>query len=74
MLDKYQQKGKELIDKLKHANYHTKYFSVGGKVTQLICRSDIFFCANNDPKLCINLLPYVKETDHTEITASQHYY
>ena len=37
---KYQRKEKELVAKLKHANYHTKYFCGGGIATQLICRSD----------------------------------
>ena len=40
MIDKYQRKDKELVNKLKHSNYHTKSFPGGGKVTQLICRSD----------------------------------
>ena len=40
MINKYQQKYKELVDKLKHTNYHTKYSRGGGKVTQIICRSD----------------------------------
>ena len=39
-IDKYQWKYKELLDKLKHANYHTKFFRGGGKVMQLICRND----------------------------------
>ena len=33
-------KYKELVDKLKHANYHIQYFHGGGIITQLICRSD----------------------------------
>ena len=43
MINKYQQKYKELVDKLKHTNYHTKYSRGGGKVTQIICRSEILF-------------------------------
>ena len=39
-IDKYQWKYKELLDKLQHANYNTKFFRGGGKVMQLICRND----------------------------------
>ena len=46
MIDKYQRKYKELVDKLKRANYPTKYFRGGGIVTQVIYRSDDFY-ANN---------------------------
>ena len=41
--NKYRKKSteyKELVDKLKRVNYHTKYFHGGGIATQLICRSD----------------------------------
>ena len=34
MIDKYEHKYKELVAKLIHANYHTKYFQEGGIFTQ----------------------------------------
>ena len=40
-IDKYQRKDNELVDKLKHANYHTKYFRGGRIVTQLICKGNV---------------------------------
>ena len=40
MIGKYQRKEKELEDKIKHADYHTKYFCGGGIITQLIFKSD----------------------------------
>ena len=40
MMDKYQPKDKELSDKIKLANNHTKYPYGGRKFMQLICRSD----------------------------------
>ena len=40
MIDKYQHKDKELLSKLKRANYHTKYFRGVEIFTKLICRSD----------------------------------
>ena len=40
IVDKYQRKDKELVAKIKCESYYTKYFCVGGIITQLICRSD----------------------------------
>ena len=40
MLDKYKHKYKELVAKLKCANYRTKYFRGGRIFSQLTCRSD----------------------------------
>ena len=39
-IDKYQRKDKELTDKIKVANYHTKYFLGGGNTFILICKND----------------------------------
>ena len=36
-IDKYKQKDKELVSKVKRTNYHTKYFCGGVIATQLIC-------------------------------------
>ena len=39
-MNKYQQKDKELVEKLKWANYHNKYFLGGGNTFMLICKND----------------------------------
>ena len=36
----YQRKHKELVAKLKFANYHTKYVFGGGIFTQIICKEE----------------------------------
>ena len=36
-INKYQHKDKELVEKLKCANYHTKSFRGGGNAFMLIC-------------------------------------
>ena len=43
MIDKYQHKDKNLLGKLKHANYHTKYFHGVGNIFMLICKNDNIF-------------------------------
>ena len=35
MVEKYEQKDKELVSKLKSANHHTKYFRGGGMVIHM---------------------------------------
>ena len=35
MIDNYQQKNKELATKIKRANFHTKYFCLGGIVIHI---------------------------------------
>ena len=40
MINKYQGKDKELVDKLKCAIFHNNYFFRGEKFTQIICRND----------------------------------
>ena len=39
-IEEYELKDKELLDKLKPSNYHTKNYRGGGIVTQLICKVD----------------------------------
>ena len=46
-----------MVDKTKHTRCHIKYFCVGGKFTQLICRSKNIY-AKNYPKLHSKLVPY----------------
>ena len=41
MVDKYQDKDKYLVDKIKFSNYRTKFFCGGRKVILLIRRSEI---------------------------------
>ena len=53
-IHQYQGKDKELVDKLKR----TKYVCGGGKVTQIICRSN-FFCTNKHQKVRNRLVIYV---------------
>ena len=38
-INKYQRKDKELLEKSKCANYHTKYFRGGGNIFILICKN-----------------------------------
>ena len=74
-INKYQRKDKELVEKLKRANYHTKYFSGGGNTSMLICKNNKIFV----PKI---LQKYVVNWYHTyllhpgmyciEATISQH--
>ena len=40
MINKYQRKDKEMVEKLKCANYHTKYFRGGGNTFMIICKND----------------------------------
>ena len=40
MIDKHQHKYKELVEKLKRANYHTKYFRWGKNKFMLIYKND----------------------------------
>ena len=42
-MDKYEPKGKELVAKVKRANYDTKYFRGGIIFTQLIFKDDDIF-------------------------------
>ena len=42
IIDKYQHKDKEMLDKLRREKYHTKYFCGVRKVIQLICISGKF--------------------------------
>ena len=39
-IDKYQLKDTELVEKLKYANYHTKYFCGSANTFMLICNND----------------------------------
>ena len=57
MIDKYQNKDKELVAKLKRAKYHTKSFW-GWKFTQLICRSEHFY-VNSSLILFSKMVPYI---------------
>ena len=43
-INKYQRKDKELVEKLKCANYHTKYFHGGVNTFMFICKNDKLSC------------------------------
>ena len=53
-IDKYQQNNKELSEKLKRANYHTKYFRGGGNTLILICKNDKIGVPNILRKYVVN--------------------
>ena len=77
MIDKYQLKDKELVAKLKSANYHTKYFHGGGIVTHLICRSDKTVIPKILRKCVVNWYKtYIihPRMDCTDTSISQPYY
>ena len=58
IIDKYQWKDKELVEKLKHESYHIKYFCGGVKVTQLICISEKKY-AKKYPRGCVKVLAFI---------------
>ena len=43
MIDRYQRKYKELTEKRKRENYHTKHFRGGGNILLIICQNDKIF-------------------------------
>ena len=71
----YQRKDKELLDRLKCANYQTKYFCGGGIFTQIICKDNEIVIPKIFQKYDVNwyymylLNPGI---DRTEAYISQH--
>ena len=45
-MDKYQRREKELVEKIKRANYSTKYFCGGGNTSMIVCKNDKIMCRN----------------------------
>ena len=73
---KYQQKDKELVDKIKFKNHHTKSFRGGGIFTKLICKGDKVVITKILRKYVVKWYhTYLLNLrmDCTESTISQHY-
>ena len=76
-IDKYQRKEKEQVEKLKHANYHTKYSCGGGNIFMLIFKNDKIVVPTILQKYVVNWYhTYLLHTgtEYTEATIIQHYY
>ena len=76
MVDKYQHKYKELLDKLKFASYHANYFRGGRNIAQLIFRGDNFFVRKILQKCVVtwyHMYPMHPEMYRAETTISQHH-
>ena len=77
IIDKYQFKYKGLVEKIKCAICHNKYLYWGGKVTHIICRSDIIFMPTIIQNYAVNwyhTYPLHPGMDSTKATMSQNYY
>ena len=77
MINKYQCKDKNLVEKLKCENYHTTSFRGGGNTFMLICKSYKFFVPTIIQKYVVNwyhTYPLYLGKVRTEVTISQHYY
>ena len=76
-IDKYQQKDKYPVAKLKLENYHNKYFCGGVITTNLICLGVKMVMPMIIQKYIVNWYnKYLLHPgmDHTEATISQNYY
>ena len=76
-INKNQRKAKELVEQLKCANYHTKYFREGRNMFMLICNNYKNFVPTILQKCVVNWYhTYILHPGkvRTEATISQHYY
>ena len=76
-IDKYKRKDKNIVEKLKRANYHNKYFRGGVNTFMIICKNDKIVVPTILRKYLVNwyhtylLYP---GTERREENISQHYY
>ena len=77
LIDKFQQKDHNLVDKLKRAIYQTETFCGGKKKRQLICKNGKIVIPDALQKYVLNWYhTYLLHpgSDHTERTIAQHFF